>query len=254
LQKEVFDQELQKAHITALKQMVVNEDGQEEKIINKGLDFEAFKELLKKYNQKMKGQICWQMLKHFGYTSTLEISRPLWDDNSISDEILRTARSFELTLEALTFLRKIFKSHSKVDSSGKEVLDQQAIDKIFSTCIPDDGQLFNAQEETQFENYLSCELWIGLWQKAFCENPKVAFRFLIYIGYRGGFLKNVIKPIHTRTKDILGQGNQHRRLVYNCFVVGNSQAGKTAFLDSILGRADRHQPNQEHRFGFPATF
>ena len=54
LQREVFDQNLQKSHITALKQIVVNEDYDEAKAV-KGIDFEAFKTFMKKHIQKMKG-------------------------------------------------------------------------------------------------------------------------------------------------------------------------------------------------------
>ena len=48
LQKEVFDQDLQKTHITALKQIVINDDYDEGKAM-KGFDFECFKSLMKKY-------------------------------------------------------------------------------------------------------------------------------------------------------------------------------------------------------------
>ena len=66
----MFDQELQKTHITALKQIVVSDDYDESKAI-KGIDFEAFKSFMKVYIQRMKGQTCWKLLKHFGYDSNL---------------------------------------------------------------------------------------------------------------------------------------------------------------------------------------
>ena len=61
LQKEVFNQELSKQHITALKQLVVNSEYDEGKAI-KGIDFEAFMTFMKRYIQKMKGQSCWIVL------------------------------------------------------------------------------------------------------------------------------------------------------------------------------------------------
>jgi len=45
----------------------------------------------------MKGQTCWKILKHFGYDSNLKIRKQNWDDKSLTDEVLKTARSFELT-------------------------------------------------------------------------------------------------------------------------------------------------------------
>jgi hypothetical protein len=71
-------------------------------------------------------------------------------------------------------------------------LDQQGIDKIFAPCSKFDGYPFDAKKETKYEDGLSYELWIGLWQKAFCENPKRAYKFLVYTGYIGGKMKDVI--------------------------------------------------------------
>lgn len=74
----------------------------------KGIDFEAFKTFMKKYIQKMKGQTCWKILKHFGYDAHLQIRRQIWDDKSISEEVMKTARSFELQPECMLYLRKLF--------------------------------------------------------------------------------------------------------------------------------------------------
>jgi hypothetical protein len=71
-------------------------------------------------------------------------------------------------------------------------LDEKGITEIFTTCPPADGLPFDAKRETEFENGLTFELWVGLWQKVFCEKPKQAFKFLLYTGYSEGTLKNVI--------------------------------------------------------------
>ena len=77
LQQEVYGQELQKTHLTALKQIIVNDFETEdaaaydESKAMKGFNFEGFKILMKKSIQKMKGQMCWRLLKHFGYENTL---------------------------------------------------------------------------------------------------------------------------------------------------------------------------------------
>ena len=87
------------------------------------------------------------------------------------------------------------------------ILDTQAIEKVFATCIASDGLPFDAKRETRYTNGVSYELWIGLWQKAFCENPRRAFKFLVYTGFIGGHMNDVINPIEFRTRDIIGQGN-----------------------------------------------
>ena len=106
--------------------------------------------------------------------------------------------------------------------SNESILDQQGIEKVFATCSKDEGLPFDARTETQFDNGLTFEMWVGLWQKVFSENPKRAYKFLVYTGYIGGQMSDVVAPIMKNTRDILGKGNQHRRFVFNCFVIGHS--------------------------------
>lgn len=185
----------------------------------------------------MKGQTSWKLLKHFGYDSNLQLKKQVWDDKSVSDEILRTARSFELREIGIAYLKKLFNMYE----NQAHRLDQNGIDKVFGTCLASDGLPFDAKVETQFGTGLTLELWIGLWQKVFFEKPKVAFKFLVYTGFIGGQLNDVIQPIMIKTRDILGLGQQHKRFVFNCFVVGHSQSGKTAWLEHIINQADVHQ-------------
>jgi GTPase SAR1 family protein len=134
--------------------------------------------------------------------------------------MFKVARSFELKQEAINYLKKLFNMHS-VRVGDTSLLDQQGLEKVFSTCSKSDGFPFDAKKETQFQNGLTLELWIGLWQKVFCEKPKQAFKFLVYTGFIGGQMKDVVQPIQIKTRDILGQGNQHRRFVFNVFIVGH---------------------------------
>jgi ABC-type ATPase involved in cell division len=64
---------------------------------------------------------------------------------------------------------------------------------------------------------------------------------MVYTGYIGGKMKDVIQPIQIRTRDILGKGNQHRRFVFNCFVIGHSGSGKTAFLESTIKSVENNR-------------
>jgi len=125
----------------------------------------------------------------------------MWDDKSISDEVLKTARNFELTDNAIFYLKRrfnMFKVNNEIDAHG--------IEKVFAPCRPEDGLPFDAKLDTEYTKGISLSSWIGLWQKAFSENPPRAFRFLVYTGYIG-HLNQVINPIMTKTKDILGLGN-----------------------------------------------
>lgn len=48
---------------------------------------------------------------------------------------------------------------------------------------------------------ISVENWIGLWLKYFNQNPKQAFRDLIYVGYCAQ-MKDAIVPIFSRPRDV----------------------------------------------------
>lgn len=56
-------------------------------------------------------------------------------------------------------------------------------------------------------------------------------------------MSDAIQPILIKTKDILGQGNQHRRFVFNCFLIGQSGSGKSSLIDAII-KAD-YQNHQQ---------
>lgn len=73
LQSSVFGADLEKKHITALKEVLINECGAEfdELIAQKGLNYEAFKNFNRILIQKIKLHICWTLLRHFGYNDKL---------------------------------------------------------------------------------------------------------------------------------------------------------------------------------------
>jgi len=104
----------------------------------------------------------------------------MWDDKSISDEVLKTARNFELTDSAIVYLKRLFKMFKVNDE-----IDAQGIEKVFAPCRPEDGLPFDAKTDTEYNKGISFPQWVGLWQKAFSENPARAFRFLVYTGYIG---------------------------------------------------------------------
>ena len=102
---------MKKNYITAFKELLVLEcDEFDEKDALKGITFEAFKSFNKILIKKLKMEICWTILRYFGYDNELRITRDLWDDNSITDEELAEARAFELKKDSLKFLTTIFRT------------------------------------------------------------------------------------------------------------------------------------------------
>ena len=60
--------------------------------------------------RKLKMEICWTILRFFGYENSLEIKRELWDDHTVPEKDLKTARCFELKKVAVDFLCSLYRA------------------------------------------------------------------------------------------------------------------------------------------------
>lgn len=112
-QSKVFGKDLQLQHITAFKDVLIAEcEDYDETMAMKGVNFEAFKTFQKIIIRKLKMEVSWQILRHFGYDNNLELKESLWSqDSCLSDQEIKTARSFELTKGASDFLAGLYKQY-----------------------------------------------------------------------------------------------------------------------------------------------
>ena len=143
-------------------------------------------------------------------------------------------------------MTKLFNTYKTDVPNNKSYLDHHAIEKIFHPCPPHDGMPFDPNTDVRCEEtgpgasyFLTFDVWLALWQKAFCENAWRAFKFLYYTGFVGQ-LKDVVHPVQWNIKDIFdNKGTTESRHIFTCFVIGAAQSGKSAFLDTIVqGRAN----------------
>ena len=88
-------------------------------------------------------------------------------------------------------------------------------------------------EEVAGVSGVSYDLWVGLWQKSFCENPILAFKFLTYTGFTKT-MADAVQPVRIGVKDVLNPGNLRQRHLFTCFVIGAGRSRKSALLDSII--------------------
>ena len=88
-------------------------------------------------------------------------------------------------------------------------------------------------------NGVSYDLWVGLWQKAFCENPIQTFHFLTYVGFTGK-MSQVIQPVRIGVREVLNPAAQHKRHLFHCFVIGATRSNKSALLDSIVAKQENN--------------
>ena len=74
------------------------------------------------------------------------------------------------------------------------------MDRIFATT--EKGVPWRVKLETVYENGVTYEIWLALWQKFFSLNPREAFKYLVYIGYCGRF-RDAIYIYKYKTRDLL---------------------------------------------------
>ena len=106
----MYGTKLEKHHITAFKEVLLSEcEDYDDAQAQKGITFESFKAFQRILIRKLKMDICWTMLRHFGYDNHLLIKKSIWDDKTIDSETLIKARSLELTDKCAFFLVKLYK-------------------------------------------------------------------------------------------------------------------------------------------------
>lgn len=108
----------------------------------------------------MKQQTCWTILRHFGYTDKLTIKQNLWDDGSITDEEINACKNIELSKDSISYLKKLFEAYK---THGINKLEESGMEKIFATT--ETGLPWKVKQETHYNNGVSFETWIALWQK-----------------------------------------------------------------------------------------
>lgn len=231
-QYRVFQKDLQRQHITAFKEVLIAEcEDFDETMAVKGITFEAFKAFQRIIIRKLKMDISWQILRSFGYNDNLELCEEIWNDHTVPQNELDSARSFELTTGATDFLAGL---HRRFEV--RNIFDQASAERVFMTN--GEGCPFNMMRQTAVEDPkgttvsksvgVSVENWIALWLMHFNNEPVRAFRDLVYSGYQGT-MREAIVPIFSRGKDVLMAPS--KRSFFNVLVLGASGAGKTQFLD-----------------------
>lgn len=78
-------------------------------------------------------------------------------------------------------------------------------------------------------------------------DPANSFANLVYVGYSGDFSSAFTI---TRKRRVDRKKQQTQRNVFQCYVFGPKGAGKTALLQSFLGRYSMHFPYLCHEFSY----
>ncbi|KAL5561667.1 hypothetical protein UlMin_031414 [Ulmus minor] len=225
-QVKCFNAPLQPSEIVGVKRVVQEkiQDG----VNHLGLTVTGFLFLHAVFIEKGRLETTWAVLRKFGYNDDLKIR----DDFLPVPSRRAPDQTVELTSEALDFLRGIFRLFDR-DKDG--VLQPYELDELFCTAPENpwsEAPYKHAAERTDLGNF-SLNGFLSQWALMTLLDPKRSLANLLYIGYSGD-PASALRV--TRRRKIDRKKKKAERNVFQCFVFGPKSSGKSALLNSLLGR------------------
>ncbi|KAJ7972803.1 Mitochondrial Rho GTPase [Quillaja saponaria] len=155
-------------------------------------------------------------------------------------------QSVELTSEAVKFLIGIFRLF---DTDKDRALQPAELDELFFTApeSPWSEVPYKDASETMVMGNISLNGFLSQWALMTLLDPLRSLAYLTYIGYSGDSAAAVRC---TRKRSIDRKKQKTERNVFQCFVFGPKNAGKSALLDSLLKRpfSNNYKPTTMERF------
>ncbi|XP_050223859.1 mitochondrial Rho GTPase 1-like [Mercurialis annua] len=237
-QVKCFNAPLQPSEIVGVKRVVEEKlpggEGTDRGVNERGLTLTGFLFLHALFIEKGRLETTWTVLRKFGYT----------DDIKLADELIPTFKrapdqSVELTGETIEFLKGIFELF---DSDYDNNLRPLELEDIFSTAPEspwDETPYKDAAEKTALGG-LSVNAFLSEWALMTLLDSSRAVENLIYIGYPGD--PSAAVRI-TRRRRLDRKKQQSERNVFQCFVFGPKNAGKSSLLNSFIGRPFSEAPS-----------
>ena len=225
LQEEVFANQLEPLKLDWIKELI--QEQCEHGITAEGINIWGFLHLNKMMIQRLKIDVCWHILSHFGFDKNLEIpiEYPLK---------LKPSQSVELSRTAITFLVSVFKQFSR-----GEALPFNEIKEIFSTVstAPWEPSRSDDQAWRKIEKIvpltpdfcLDLHAWLALWHLLTLQDFSNTLKYLVYIGFPFNYSEAFFL---TGEKDVMKVSSKK---VLCGVVVGDTGVGKSKFIDCFLG-------------------
>lgn len=240
-QVKCFNSPLQPSEIVGVKRVV--QEKLREGVNERGLTLAGFLFLHALFIEKGRLETTWTVLRKFGYNNDIKLA-----DELIPYSAFKRApdQSVELTNEAIDFLKGIFELFDADDDNSLRPIE---VEDLFSTapeCPWDEAPYKDAAEKTALGG-LSLDGFLSEWALMTLLDPARSVENLIYIGYPGD-PSSAIRV--TRKRRIDRKKQQSERNVFQCFVFGPKKAGKSALLNSFLGRpfSDNYTPTTDERY------
>ncbi|KAJ6354047.1 hypothetical protein OIU76_002972 [Salix suchowensis] len=239
-----FNAPLQPSEIVGVKRVVEEKlpgGGANDMGVNdRGLTLTGFLFLHALFIEKGRLETTWTVLRKFGYNNDIKLS-----DELIPTFKLAPDQSAELTSEAVEYLRNIYELF---ESDGDNNLRPAELEDIFSTApekvLPWDEPPYKDAAEKTALGGLSANAFLSEWALMTLLDPSKAVENLIYIGYSGDPSAAVRL---TRRRRLDRKKQQSDRNVFQCFVFGPKKSGKSALVNSFIGRPfyDSYAPTAE---------
>ncbi|KAK1582479.1 hypothetical protein Q3G72_015440 [Acer saccharum] len=240
-QVKCFNSPLQPSEIVGVKRVV--QEKLREGVNERGLTLAGFLFLHALFIEKGRLETTWTVLRKFGYNNDIKLA-----DELIPSASFKRApdQSVELTNETVEFLRGIFELF---DVDNDNTLRPIELDDLFSTAPEspwDEAPYKDAPEKTAL-NGLSFDGFLSQWALMTLLDPARSVENLIYTGYTGD--PSVATRV-TRRRRLDRKKQQSERTVFQCFVFGPKHAGKSALLNSFIGRpfSDDYSSTTEERY------
>lgn len=209
--------------------------------ISRGVTADAFLALHKFYAESGRHETIWGVLRAFHYTDSLSLNdKFLYPQFDVPQHA-----SVELSPKGYRFLVDLFLLFDKDNDGG---LNASELSSLFQPTpgIPQHWIDHNFPQTIvcNEQGHVTLQGWLAQWSMTTYLDHKTTLTYLGYLGFesdsRQGAVTSALKITRPRK---IRQKNKHRyrmslsdRTVFNCFVVGAPQSGKTSLLESFLGK------------------
>ncbi|EGW34739.1 uncharacterized protein SPAPADRAFT_47823 [Spathaspora passalidarum NRRL Y-27907] len=202
---------------------------------SEGISEDGFVLLNRMYAMSGRHETIWCILRAFHYTNSLS----LHDKFLFPNLEVNPNSSVELSPSGYRFFVDLFIKFDKDNDGG---LNEDELTNLFRPT-PGIPKLW---VETQFpasivcneEGYVTLQGWLAQWNLTTFLSYKTTLEYLAYLGFdEGTSVKalKITKPRKTRNrKGKFYRGNVNDRNVFNCFILGAPQSGKSSLLESFL--------------------
>ncbi|CAL5224037.1 g6659 [Coccomyxa viridis] len=201
-----------------------------------GLTLPGFLFLHTLFIERGRLETTWQVLRRFGYDGALHLSQDTLDEVSFQrspDQVV------ELTEVAKDFLSACFE---EFDMDNDRILSPAEQDVMYSTSPSRSWS--RADEERVLlhgstPHGVSKQAYLLQWVYKAAIQPSAALEHMLLLGYRGepSALFSVSAPRRQERKL-----ESARRSVFQCFVFGPAQSGKSSLLRALAGSAEAALP------------